>query len=814
MEQFRNVGKRLMAMVLCVVMLLGAVPVSVQATGGVSFFERGTVAWAENEQNASPVETATKKICFNLLAGNSQPMYNDRYVIVHDATDAVLLYDPIAAVPGQALPNATASLTVGQAGMYFSDAVSAAGNPMYLYLGHHDRDAALWILLQTKSASYGTASIGNNMPLSNLSDGAAVPAYLGGSIRYHHAWLSKGNGPTLNADGTVAATNNGAYWYSVKGNDGEGVQWRFLRLDEGDMFGISKNNTQIEKFPDDTYLIYYRCSTTAYHVLCPNPDGTWGYQVLTPQKVAEDLQNLKVRLYEYSYVTGYRSLRLEGKKDFYFLSNQTNAQALDYISRNIRVEDAGLWDMEVRCSGNAPKIGCYWLDGQYAGGTVSVKYRNDDGTDTVLGTVNTHTVEEIPVGLTVSTLAGQITAGASQKTLVAGCELILTVNTPKGEEERTIPLRLDMLSGSFDSGAAGVYGGLRVVYEGNTVCDNFTLTVNPKAASQEMIRSDSYVDSAKVLTTDTQRYYLQDNYMDPDDHNDRYMIVDHKSNTILGYNAVVDKAGAAPNPTFSLNSGVLQGDRFYIPNEIRDAALWIFQGRTDGAKISSTEGMSKLPDQYNFLTLGTQYPAYRYVSFYKGLGADFNEDGTVETNNGYYWHSIEGASRTAYDGITQHRFMRLYDGDQLFHTDASPEAFRLCIESFGDGTFLIYRADRKGTYKDHTDDTFYVLCHDVSGMTDFGGGWGYRQFNGSAEFMNADMDQLKLRLYKLNNGAKRYVRFSGDENYYVTGSCEDTLTEEQILQYIASNITVTASDSKGVQDPYSVVEYDPATSMS
>lgn len=828
MDDLLCVTKRFTAFVLCAVMLLS--PVCVSAEDSVSAHASEASAWAENALPAQdPVATVTKKTCYKLLAGGSEPVYNDRYVIVHNATNSILTYDAISKVSGQSAPNTPASMSTGtladaDAGLveaYFDAAVSESGNPLYLYMGHHYRDAAMWILLQTKSEAYGTASIGNNTALSTLNNGAAVPTYLGGTARYHHTWLSKGNGPTLNADGTVAATNNGAYWYSTKGNDAEGKQWRFLRLDEADLFGIKKNNTQIEKFPDDTYLIYYQ-SSTAYHVLCRNEDGTWGCRAMTPAQVAAELENLKVRLYEYSYTSGYRNLSIQGMRDFYFLANHTNEEAMAFIARNIRVTDTDCRNTSVGCSGTVPKIGCYWLDGQYDSATdsvITIKYHNDNGTDTVIGTVNAHIVQEVPLGITVSATSGAVAEGTSGDAVVSGCVIKRTVNTVSGVQETQIPVLLEMLTDSrgnaVDSTIPGSYTGLTLTYEGVAVTTDFCLTVIKNDAEQPLIRCDSdTASSGRVLTADSQRYYLLDKYIDPNDHNDRYMIVDHKSNAIMGYSPVVDVPNAEPNPTFTLDAGVLNGEKFYIPFDQRDAALWIFQGRTDGFKISSTAGLYEMQDAYRFITLGSEYPAYRNVCFYKGLGPDFNEDGTVESNNGYYWHSVEGAKRTAYDGVTQHRFMRLYDGAPLFHTSTSPNAFRLCIESFGDGTFLIYRANRNGTSSDHTDDIFYVLCHGVDGMSDFGGGWGYRQFNGSAEFMAADLDSLKLRLYKLHGGEDRYVRYSGSQNYYVTGSCDEAPSEAEVLAYIAANIQVTASNADGAEDPYSTVSYDPARTPS
>ena len=74
----------------------------------------------------------------------------------------------------------------------------------------------------------------------------------------------------------MAASNNGVYWNSVKGNDVDGQQWRYLRLNEADILGHSTSNTMIEVYADDTFLIYYKSGTT-YRVLSMNSNGTWGH---------------------------------------------------------------------------------------------------------------------------------------------------------------------------------------------------------------------------------------------------------------------------------------------------------------------------------------------------------------------------------------------------------------------------------------------------------------------------------------------------------------------------------------------------------
>lgn len=368
--------------------------------------EEQTIAGEGFAATGEKVTTTTKQIRFNLVTG--RPQYNERYVIVHHKTNNIMTYSPVAQTPGQVVPNAITSMTIGSledasAGLvdaYFNKDVTSYGDPKYLYLKHEDRDAALWILLQTKDANYSNTDIAKGDPLSNTYKGSAVATYLGGKYRYHHTYLLKGNGPTYNADGTIAASNNGVYWNSVKGNDVDGQQWRYLRLNEGDILGHSTSNTMVEVFTDDTFLIYYKSGTT-YRVLTMNGNGTWGYQALTADEVKANLDDLKVRLYEYAHVSGTKTVKVEGMQEYSVQTGTSMEDVVEFVGQNLKVMDVNRRNLKVSCSGMEPHIGYYWLDtdadtatvGDY---TVSVKYRNDDGTDTVVATLRLHVVDALP----------------------------------------------------------------------------------------------------------------------------------------------------------------------------------------------------------------------------------------------------------------------------------------------------------------------------------------------------------------------------------------------------------------------------------
>ena len=355
-----------------------------------------------NYVDATEVETLTESYKYTLVTAAKGPTYNNRFVIVHDKTNQVMSYSAVAQTAGQAAPNAATSIQVAtkaeaQAGTtdaYFGSTITGTGNYKNLFLNHQLRDESLWILKQTKKASYGTAEIAKGDTLSYTSNDSPVKVYLGGDRRYHHSWFYKGIGPVLNEDGTVAVANNGTYWNAVDGNDAEGKQWRFLRLDEADMFGIAKATTQIESFSDDTFVLYHKDGST-FNVLTVNEDGTWGYRAMTAAEAKANIDDLKIRLYQYALFDGKRTVAYEGMQDYYVPLNTSAEDVLAYIQSNIVVTDTGLYGCVIPSSGTEGRIAYYWLDTDFdtttaSEGTVTIKYRNDDGTDTVVGTLNIH----------------------------------------------------------------------------------------------------------------------------------------------------------------------------------------------------------------------------------------------------------------------------------------------------------------------------------------------------------------------------------------------------------------------------------------
>jgi hypothetical protein len=89
-------------------------------------------------------------------------------------------------------------------------------------------------------------------------------------------------------------------------------------------------------------------------------------------------------------------------QDYSVVAGTSMEDVADYIGQNLQVKDVNRRKLEVSFTGTQGKIGYCWLDtvgntetvGDY---TVSVKYRNDDGTDTVVATLSLHVVDALPV---------------------------------------------------------------------------------------------------------------------------------------------------------------------------------------------------------------------------------------------------------------------------------------------------------------------------------------------------------------------------------------------------------------------------------
>ncbi len=513
----------------------------------------------------------------------TQPLYNKRYLIVHNKTNSIMMYDPIAWYEEQEDPNLAtvmpvgtqAQVAAGTAEAYFgTELLGGTQHPQYIYMDDADRNDGLWILLQKLSADYDNASIKNSEVLSDRNtDGEggyySVTKLFGGDVRYHHAQFSKGYGPYVKADGTTT-NGNGVYWESHKDNDYDttaktGDQWRFLAPGNGDLFREKETeNTSIEYFSDGTCLIYYYTDdATDVRVLSLNSNGYWEQKkyvetydsTLTgtalknakkeavdkvKERVAADLEDLKVRLYQYQSYTAdegtKKTLTCTGIGDYDVLKGTAKEAVLHSITSGLTVTDTLRGGLEIHSSGSEAKVGYYWVDMSAYDGvndcTATVYYRNDDGTDTVLGTVQIRIRQELEMYMAYNdddtVYAGTVYGskygfyyqdapekGISEDAVYKSNEMDMTVTVYHADGTITteiVPITPDMLQDGngdgIDTSVAGVYSHRRLVYDGQVVDEGFTLNVAESSESQNYPASgqEGAVVPGKQSTTSPEQF--------------------------------------------------------------------------------------------------------------------------------------------------------------------------------------------------------------------------------------------------------------------------------------------------------------------
>ena len=532
----------------------------------------------ENEGTIGTVTTTNNKYKFQLVtADGSQALasYNERYVFVHDQTDRVMSYDSVG-VEAYAYPRVPFSLDVstyqeavasGSAEAYYSTSNDpVTGQPEYLYLNHYQRHEALWIITQTKSTTYGNASIVQGDELSYMSSNKAVSGYFGGVRRYHHTELHKGIGPVFNEDGTIKSKKNGVYWYNVVDGDytsttdadgntvKTGSQFRYLQPGNARLFKTSAdNNIHIEFFDDGTCLLYYRGSQdvdgdgtkeSVYSFFSVNENGIWErfiFSGTSASKAAEaakafGLDKLKLRMYQYCTDDGDQTISASGPKQFEIVKgtplDDPDGDVYSHIAYKLHVQDTSRNGMEIPCSGATPKIGYYWLDtdvntsvcGNY---TATLKFRNDDATDTVIGTVQLTVVDQLVLDAfyhdddsdntiakygskfgfffkgDANGLVYEMDDGANRM------DVAVAVNTPNGMTNVYVDVTADMFTDSngkkLSTKSAGVYNNLTLTYDGTVIGDDFTVQVLDGSVGHRY--DDGVVTKEGTCTIDGEKTY-------------------------------------------------------------------------------------------------------------------------------------------------------------------------------------------------------------------------------------------------------------------------------------------------------------------
>jgi len=554
-----NVIKRALVAMLCVAMVVSSVSLSAFAVGtdeivsvaqvlsgdnepeqlGVSLEDEGdTIALSDVTEGSKPVLTATKKYAY---VKDDAPRYNVRYVLYHEATGNIMSYK--AYEP----ENPATSIVYNQDGngdnMYYF-ATDAEGNvdKSKLYIDHSDRDEALWLLRQDIVYNYGTGDANNNKIINDfdvLSHWNNVnktpptvmePFLTPGAIRYHHTFFFKGNGPEWNENGTIKTANNGAYWYSVVGQDADeaGNQERFLRLypDHESNYGTSTVNTQIEPQEDGTFIVFRRVTSTTpvtYNMLTCDSQGNWKIEVVE-ELTDETRDNYKISLYRLVSEPALKAVNYKGYQKYDVVAGTSKEQVLEAIAENITVMNVTNNNLHIPCSGEEGKVGYYNLkfnrefdasdDRAQSDYVVTINYRNDDGTDTFVGSLEVHVHDELAIKGTASitNLSGTVPQNTTEGYIVQNivddenidCVFTVKVRTATGVETKTVPVSVGMLTDSngkaISTATNGVTENLTLTYMNEVVTDDFTLTVDD---SDEALNYPVYPEEGSVTVSKT-----------------------------------------------------------------------------------------------------------------------------------------------------------------------------------------------------------------------------------------------------------------------------------------------------------------------
>ena len=476
--------QRILAFVLCMAMLLSYVPVTAFAVDGT--------------ENTVGVQVSSPAIEF---VPATEPLKQEgRYLLMSVAYGHIMSFDataaPEVASGEQHGTSYTGSIKLNESGDSENTYYMDGGK---VILDNSDRHFALWNLRQYKEATGGTTR-----PNGSLL--AASPnTTFGGSAQYAGVELQK-------------RTNyHNSYWYSKYFDDasvaGSDFQLRYFcfKSDSTAFKKHDRNSLQttgsrvkfiLDSLGDGTFLLYFRESGSDYRVVTCYANGKWdviryqGSDAVSRMKA--DLNELKLRLYEYRETDGHKSAAFTGQMKYPVVKNTALDTILPQISSGITVFDPTHRNQHIPYNGAEvtvtniggtqysveKKAGYYWLDGSAVNTAtpgeypVLVKYRNDDGTDTTIGQVS------VIVGsgyISGTTKSGFVTKNADVSTPVKVTSGAESDPATFSLNDKTVTITVGMLTDAegnrLDTSEPGEYTGLTLTYMGMTICEDFTLTV-------------------------------------------------------------------------------------------------------------------------------------------------------------------------------------------------------------------------------------------------------------------------------------------------------------------------------------------------
>ena len=414
------------------------------------------------------------------------------YAIVDVGSDKILMHDAVA--------NEVSELEIGE-----SSASVASGFEAYydgiskLYIAHHDRDQALWIMRNIYTGG---------------KDLAEVSTAFGGEKAYRYSMYTKGLAP-----------EDGSYWYTTAADTGATIS---LQPTSQDVIvqappSLSTQNVYTEFFSDDTCVICYRKTdgTVVHAIYYDETNGEWARKTYKGDTAAEvkaaitaDIEMLKLRLYSYKeYPTpeySTQKVSYKGAMRYTVLTSATQQETVSLIVRNLIVNDDTRDDIPIPFGGDTRKVGQYWLEfpDNYTAGTVGdylvkIQYRNDDGSDTLVGYVTVSIEEKIPVAA-VGSGFGVVSQNAGvgavpMDTNGNDCTITVTFQIPGGVKTENVKVTVGMLSegdsAGVDTSVVGEHKNLTLTYGGQVITNAFTLIVSD---TDEELNYPAYPEEGSV----------------------------------------------------------------------------------------------------------------------------------------------------------------------------------------------------------------------------------------------------------------------------------------------------------------------------
>lgn len=511
------------------------------------FFEYGgwlsmTTVVASGSLSTGAVTTATPSIRLEgVEVDNSTTNYvlkdGNFYAIVHNKTNQLMIYNPSIYTTSAKNPAVAGSLSIGtQTQASRGEVATYCGtSDDYLYLDHSFRASALWEL--------DFDALPSDKPYNTSSP------RLGGSKNeyYHRSYFLKG---------TAAA---GSFW-NLDSSTVDNA-FRYLQPNYEYVFNTepSSYNIRIEFFINDnttdvdddgivdvcdTCVIYYHNNTDKndFRFLTVDEDGNWVRKDYASAAAAKaDIENLKLRLYSYEPDTSAKKqVSMSGSSDYEVLRNTDADLVATYIASALTVKDTST-NLEVPCSGANGVVGHYWLDmsayenlsATATSCTATVKYRNDNGTDTTIGTVNINVVDSMLMYLEYNdddTVHAGTKYGSKYGFLYQGdttiyeevveCANLMDItyivhNYDNSISSTIINVTADMLidpetGKAVDTSVVGEHTGLQLVYNGEVVDDNFILNV---ASDEDALSNPAYPAPGSIVVnkqgTTTEKDFLK-----------------------------------------------------------------------------------------------------------------------------------------------------------------------------------------------------------------------------------------------------------------------------------------------------------------